>query len=142
MARIGFSQRRTISYLYGWTLVLALVALALRFVPYSDNHGHFDAVWTSFMALCLLGALAASIYVIHVLEILKLRRFRVRQLVGLRGPQAPPPDPAEVDAGVKRELDTGTFAAVDPSTGEMTAIDPDTGEIEALQSGTGPKPSR
>ena len=39
MARIGFSQRRTITYLYGWTLVLALVALALRFVPYSDNHG-------------------------------------------------------------------------------------------------------
>jgi UDP-GlcNAc:undecaprenyl-phosphate GlcNAc-1-phosphate transferase len=142
MARIGFSQRRTITYLYGWTLVLALVALALRFVPYSDNHGHFDAFWTTFMALCLIGALAASIYVIHVLEILKLRRFRVRQLVGMRGPQAPPPDQAEVDAGVKRELDTGTFAAVDPSTGEMTAIDPDTGEIEAVQSGTGPKPSR
>ncbi|MFI5026768.1 MAG: glycosyltransferase family 4 protein, partial [Solirubrobacterales bacterium] len=63
MARIGFSQRRTIAYLYSWTLVLAGVALALRFVPYSDNHGHFDPVWTTFMALCLLGALAASIYV-------------------------------------------------------------------------------
>jgi UDP-GlcNAc:undecaprenyl-phosphate GlcNAc-1-phosphate transferase len=61
MARIGFSQRRTITYLYGWTLVLALVALALRFVPYTDNHGHFNAGWTTFMALCLAGALAASI---------------------------------------------------------------------------------
>ena len=29
-------------YLYGWTLVLAGLALALRFVPYSDNRGHFD----------------------------------------------------------------------------------------------------
>jgi UDP-GlcNAc:undecaprenyl-phosphate/decaprenyl-phosphate GlcNAc-1-phosphate transferase len=132
MARIGFSQRRTIAYLYGWTLVLAAVALALRFVPYSDNHGHFDAVWTTFMVVCLAGALAASVYVINVLEILKLRRVRLRQLVGLRGPAAPPPDEAEVDAGVQHELDTGTFTAVDPSTGEMTAIDPDTGEMDAV----------
>ena len=43
-ANIGFSQRRTLLYLYGWTLVLAALALALRFVPYSDDHGHFDAV--------------------------------------------------------------------------------------------------
>jgi UDP-GlcNAc:undecaprenyl-phosphate GlcNAc-1-phosphate transferase len=130
MARIGFSQRRTIAYLYSWTLVLAGVALALRFVPYTDNHGHFDAIWTTFMALCLIGALAASIYVIHVLEILKLRRFRLRQLVGMRGPASPPAE-AEVDAAVQDELDTGTFRAVDPATGEMAAIDPDTGEIEA-----------
>ena len=40
---IGFSQRRTLAYLYGWTLVMALLALALRFVPYSDDHGNFDA---------------------------------------------------------------------------------------------------
>ena len=139
MARIGFSQRRTIAYLYSWTLVLAGVALALRFVPYSDNHGHFDPVWTTFMALCLVGALAASIYVIHVLEILKLRRFRLRQLVGLRGPSAAP-DAAEVDAAVKDELDTGTFKAVDPETGEMAPIDPGTGEIEAVSPGRAPEP--
>ena len=42
-ARIGFSQRRTVLYLYGWTLALAGLALALRFVPYSDDAGHFDA---------------------------------------------------------------------------------------------------
>ncbi len=132
MARIGFSQRRTIAYLYGWTLVLAAVALAFRFVPYSDNHGNFDPSWTAFMAVVLLGALAASIYVINVLEILKLRRFRWRQLVGLRGPAEPPPDEAEVDAGVERELETGEFAAVDPDTGEMTAVDPDTGEMQAV----------
>jgi UDP-GlcNAc:undecaprenyl-phosphate GlcNAc-1-phosphate transferase len=131
MARLNFAPRRTIAYLYGWTLILAGVALALRFVPYSDNHGHFDAFWTTFMALCLAGALAASIYVIHVLEILKLRRVRWRQLVRLRGP-ADRPDEAEVDAAVQHELDTGTFQAVDPATGEMTAIDPDTGEMDAV----------
>ena len=36
MARIGFSSRRTIAYLYAWTLLLAGLALALRFVPYSE----------------------------------------------------------------------------------------------------------
>ena len=46
MANIGFSQRRTVAYLYGWTLVMAGLALALRFVPYSDNHGHFNVLWT------------------------------------------------------------------------------------------------
>ena len=40
MARIGFSSRRTIAYLYAWTLMLAGLALALRFVPYSDHKGH------------------------------------------------------------------------------------------------------
>jgi UDP-GlcNAc:undecaprenyl-phosphate GlcNAc-1-phosphate transferase len=84
MANIGFSQRRTIAYLYGWTLVLALLALALRFVPYSDDHGHFDAAWTAVVILCGVFAIAASVYVIDVLEILKLRRMRLRQLVGVR----------------------------------------------------------
>ena len=42
-ANIGFSQRRTVLYLYGWTMVLAMLALALRFVPYSDDHGNFDS---------------------------------------------------------------------------------------------------
>ena len=34
MAAIGFSPRKTVAYLYGWTLMLAAVAIALRFVPY------------------------------------------------------------------------------------------------------------
>jgi UDP-GlcNAc:undecaprenyl-phosphate GlcNAc-1-phosphate transferase len=76
MANIGFSQRRTLAYLYGWTLVMAALALALRFVPYSDDHGSFDALWTAVMLLLGLGALAYSVYLIYVLEILKLRRGR------------------------------------------------------------------
>ena len=75
MANIGFSQRRTIAYLYAWTLVMAALALALRFVPYSDNHGHFDFLWTAVMLLLILVALAYSVYLVYVLEILKLRRF-------------------------------------------------------------------
>ena len=131
MANIGFSQRRTLLYLYGWALVLAGLALALRFVPYSDNHGHFNVAWTAVMVACSVAALAASVYLVVVLEILKLRRFRLRQLVGLRGPAAP--EPAEVDEGVVRELETGSFAALNPETGEFEAIDPDTGEFEAIE---------
>lgn len=132
MANIGFTQRRTLAYLYGWTLALAGLALALRFVPYSDDRGNFDPFWTVVMALFILAALAASVYVIQVLEILKLRKIRLRQR--LRGaPEAPPPVEAEVDAGVARELDTGTYAAVNPETGEMSAVDPDTGSMERLK---------
>src|SRR5207244_1825111 len=49
-ANIGFSQRRTALYIYGWTLVLAALALALRFIPYSDHHGHFDLRWSLVLA--------------------------------------------------------------------------------------------
>jgi len=82
MANIGFSQRRTIAYLYAWTLVMAGLALALRFVPYSDNHGHFDVFWTVVMVVCLLVALASSVYLVYVLEILKLRRGRINPETG------------------------------------------------------------
>jgi UDP-GlcNAc:undecaprenyl-phosphate/decaprenyl-phosphate GlcNAc-1-phosphate transferase len=82
MANIGFSQRRTVAYLYAWTLVMAALALALRFVPYSDNHGHFHAGWTALVLALILVALAYSVYLIYVLEILKLRRGRVNPETG------------------------------------------------------------
>jgi UDP-GlcNAc:undecaprenyl-phosphate GlcNAc-1-phosphate transferase len=82
MANIGFSQRRTVTYLYAWTLVMAALALALRFVPYSDNHGHFDLFWSLVMGILILLALAASIYLIFVLEIVKLRRGRINPETG------------------------------------------------------------
>ncbi len=74
MANKGFSQRRTLAYLYGWTLVLALLALALRFVPYSDDRGNFDLPWTVLMVAVILAAVGVSVYLVYVLEILKLRR--------------------------------------------------------------------
>ena len=105
MANVGFSQRRTLAYLYGWTLTMAALALALRFVPYSDDHGNFNVLWSGVMAFCGLLAIAASIYLVYVLEILKLRRF------GRVDPQ------------------TGEFGVVDPDTGEFEAILPDPGSL-------------
>jgi UDP-GlcNAc:undecaprenyl-phosphate/decaprenyl-phosphate GlcNAc-1-phosphate transferase len=125
MADIGFSQRRTLAYLYGWTLVMAALALALRFVPYSDDHGNFDLFWSAVMAICGILALAASVYLVEVLEILKLRRLRQRQVAGAR---VPAPAEQEVDRAVERELETGTFPAIDPETGEFEALLPDSGE--------------
>jgi len=123
MADIGFSQRRTLLYLYGWTAVMALLALALRFVPYSDDHGNFDPLWTAVIAVFGVLALAASVYLVEVLEILKLRQTRLRQLVTLRRTTgAPEPDLGEVNAAVEQELETGSFPAVDPETGEFEAI--------------------
>ena len=120
MANIGFSQRRTLAYLYGWTVIMAGLALALRFVPYSDDHGNFDPLWSAVIGACLVAAVAASFYLVLTLEILKLRTTRLRQLFGTGGS---PPQEAVVDEGVARELETGSFAAIDPDTGELETLD-------------------
>jgi len=105
--RIGFSQRRTVLYLYAWTITMAGLAVALRFIPYSD-HGHLDPGWTAALAACFVVALAASGYLIYVLEILKLRRLRAWQLRRT--------DPAttehQIDEDVERRLETGEFTAL------------------------------
>jgi UDP-GlcNAc:undecaprenyl-phosphate/decaprenyl-phosphate GlcNAc-1-phosphate transferase len=125
MANIGFSQRRTLAYLYGWTGVMALMALALRFVPYSDDRGNFDPFWTGVILLCFVAVVAASFYLVVTLEILKLRRFHAATNL-----------PQEVvDEGVKRELETGSFEIVNPATGEYQAVDPETGDFEAVDPG-------
>jgi UDP-GlcNAc:undecaprenyl-phosphate GlcNAc-1-phosphate transferase len=82
MANKGFSQRRTVAYLYAWTIVMSALALALRFVPYSDNHGHFNALWTAVMLALIAAALAYSVYLVYVLEILKLRRGKINPETG------------------------------------------------------------
>ena len=110
MANIGFSQRRTLAYLYGWALVMAGLALALRFIPYSDDHGHFDPAWTAVIVACLVAALAASAYLVITLEILKLRRQRSVDLADSVGM---PVDKSVVDQEVARELETGEFRAVE-----------------------------
>ena len=94
-ARIGFSQRRTVFYLYGWTFTMAALAVALRFIPYSDR-GDWDLEWSLVMGGLLLLALAASVYLVYVLEILKLKRLR--------------PGAAE------HYVETGEFPALDESS--------------------------
>ncbi|MFL5845432.1 MAG: glycosyltransferase family 4 protein [Solirubrobacteraceae bacterium] len=96
-SRIGFSQRRTVAYLYAWTLSLAGTAIALRFVPYTDRHGNFDTGWTILMGSILLVALAASVYLVYLLEILKLRR-RFRR---------------DTTDELERRLETGEFEQVE-----------------------------
>jgi UDP-GlcNAc:undecaprenyl-phosphate GlcNAc-1-phosphate transferase len=112
-ARIGFSQRRTVLYLYAWTLALAGLALALRFVPYSDDRGNFDLAWSLVIGAFGLIALAATFYLVYVLEILKFRRFRERQLrrqATMVGGEVPAED--EMHDTIEREIESGEFEAV------------------------------
>jgi UDP-GlcNAc:undecaprenyl-phosphate GlcNAc-1-phosphate transferase len=108
MARIGFSSRRTIAYFYGWTLMLAGLALALRFVPYSDHKGHLRTGWTLVMVSLGVLAVAASVYLVYVLEILKFRRLAAIRQRRLR----PDASPAEIAVHVTKDLETGEFQAV------------------------------
>ena len=91
MARIGFSSRRTIAYLYAWTLMLAGLALALRFVPYSNHHGHLYTGWTIVM-------------IAHRAD--RGRGERVPRLRA-RDPQVPPPRCDAAAAAAARGLTSG-----------------------------------
>ncbi|HXE46079.1 MAG TPA: MraY family glycosyltransferase [Conexibacter sp.] len=110
LARIGFSQRRTVLYLYAWTLLLAGLAVAMRFVPYSDHHGHYRLGWSLVIAALALVVLAASVYLVVVLEILKLKRVRGWQLRHVD----PDTTEHEIVERVERELETGEFPALEP----------------------------
>jgi UDP-GlcNAc:undecaprenyl-phosphate GlcNAc-1-phosphate transferase len=123
-ANIGFSQRRTVLYLYGWTLSLAALALAMRFVPYSDDDGTLRAGWTLVIAAFALLAVAASVYLVIVLEILKFRRFRERELRRqVETGEIAALSESEIDTEIEREVETGEFRAVRP---------PETDEFEAV----------
>ncbi|HEV3048509.1 MAG TPA: MraY family glycosyltransferase [Solirubrobacteraceae bacterium] len=125
MARIGFSSRRTIAYLYAWTLMLAAFALALRFIPYSDHKGHYSTGWTLVVLAIGLLVAAASVYLVYVLEILKFRRLDTIRLRRLR----PGASPAEIEMDVVQHLETGEFEAV------SQAVDADGAAGEDLRAG-------
>jgi UDP-GlcNAc:undecaprenyl-phosphate GlcNAc-1-phosphate transferase len=123
-ANIGFSQRRTVLYLYGWTLSLAALALAMRFVPYSDDDGTLNAGWAIVIIAFGLVALAASIYLVVVLEILKFRRFREREIRRqVETGEIPALTNEQIEHEIEREVETGEFEAVGP---------PETDEFEAV----------
>ena len=125
MARIGFSPRKTVAYLYAWTLMLAGLALALRFVPYSGyshhHHHHYNLVGAIVMGVILLLAAAASVYLVFVLEIFKFRGLRV-----ISASKAQPEtteqaatqqtaeqtDEVKVETPPKRDVGTGEFEVV------------------------------
>ncbi|HUA69556.1 MAG TPA: MraY family glycosyltransferase [Solirubrobacteraceae bacterium] len=108
MARMGYSRRRTVAYLYGWTLMLAGVAVALRFIPYSNHHGTYHLGWALVMGAIVLVALAASVYLIYLLEILKFRSRRTREI------KTAEPDTSEneINQRIQREVETGEFERV------------------------------
>ncbi len=119
MARIGFSSRRTIAYLYAWTLLLAGMALALRFVPYSNHKGHYNTGWTLVMAAIGLLVVAASVYLVYVLEILKFRRLDAIRLRRLR----PDASAAEIERNVTQDFETGEFQTVSaPERADMPVV--------------------
>ncbi len=112
-ANIGFSQRRTVLYLYGWTLSLAALALAMRFIPYSDDDGTLHAGWTLVILAFGALALAASVYLVLVLEILKFRRFREREIRrAVETGEMPALSEDQIEDEIEREVETGEFEAV------------------------------
>ncbi|MGZ4187699.1 MAG: glycosyltransferase family 4 protein [Solirubrobacteraceae bacterium] len=109
MARIGFSERKTVAYLYAWSLLLAGVAVALRYVPYHHhNPAYFRLGWTIVMVAIVLIAVAASVYLIYVLEILK---FKSRRTTEMREAD-PSTSQDEIDERVRRDVETGEFERV------------------------------
>lgn len=109
LSNIGFSQRRTVLYLYAWTVMMAGLALALRFIPYSDDHGNLDLRWSLVLVGYVLLVLIASAYLVYVLEILKFSRLRAWQL------RRSDPETTEhqIEATVTHDLETGQFSVVD-----------------------------
>jgi UDP-GlcNAc:undecaprenyl-phosphate GlcNAc-1-phosphate transferase len=103
-------------YLYAWTILLGGLAVALRFVPYSDHHGHFHTGWT--VAVVGFGVLviAASVYLVYVLEILKFKRLDTMRLRRVGATEA------EIDEDVQRRLETGEFEQVRRETEEFDAV--------------------
>jgi len=120
-SRIGFSQRRTVLYLYAWTLLLGGLALALRFVPYSDDDGGLRLAGSLVIGALGLLVVIASVYLVLVLEILKLKRLDALRLRRAR----PGVTEREIDEDVSERLETGEFDAVRRETEDFAQIEPE-----------------
>jgi UDP-GlcNAc:undecaprenyl-phosphate GlcNAc-1-phosphate transferase len=107
-ARIGFSERKTVAYLYAWSALLAGLAVAMRLLPYHPNNTHYDWLWVGVLIAIAAAAAAASVYLVIVLEILKFRRLR---MIDLRRTNPGSPD-AEVRAQAAHDVETGEFTRV------------------------------
>ncbi|MBV9817502.1 MAG: undecaprenyl/decaprenyl-phosphate alpha-N-acetylglucosaminyl 1-phosphate transferase [Solirubrobacterales bacterium] len=105
MARIGFSQRKTVAYLYGWSVLMAGLAVALRLIA---HHHHHQPGWLAALVLLGLVCVAASVYLVYVLEIFKFKGLRAHDL---RAAQ-PNVTEAEIDAAVARDVETDDFEKV------------------------------
>jgi len=104
MDRIGFSQRKTVAYLYAWTLLMAGLAVSLRLIV----HHHHQPGWLAVVIGLAVVALAASVYLIYVLEIFKFKAVRTIELRR----QDPAVSDAEIDEKVTEDLETDEFERV------------------------------
>jgi UDP-GlcNAc:undecaprenyl-phosphate/decaprenyl-phosphate GlcNAc-1-phosphate transferase len=139
MARIGFSGRRTIAYLYAWQLMWAGLALTLRFLPYSDHHGHLHTGWTIVLAIIVVLVLTASVYLVYVLEILKFKRLDTMRLRRL----SPDASLEEIESHVARDLQTGEMEVVsllDQQTPEQPSPSPGNTDLPPAKPDLAPRP--
>ena len=77
MLRVGYSQRQAALLLYGWCLVLAAFALAVRFLHYKHPNGSIDLTGTVALSAVRARGAAASAFVVYELEIIKYRHLRM-----------------------------------------------------------------
>ncbi|HEX3975952.1 MAG TPA: MraY family glycosyltransferase [Solirubrobacteraceae bacterium] len=105
MARIGFSQRKTVIYLYAWSFLMASLAVGVRIV---SHHHAKQAGWIAGLLVFAVVCAAASVYLIYVLEIFKfkgLRTFEMRR-------DDPDASEQEIDERVAKDIETGEFEKV------------------------------
>ena len=105
MARIGFSQRKTVAYLYAWSFLMAGLAVMLRIVTH--HHGH-QAGWIAALMVLAAVCAAASVYLIYVLEIFKFKGLRTIEIRRA----APDTSEDEIDDQVIKDIETGEFEKV------------------------------
>jgi UDP-GlcNAc:undecaprenyl-phosphate/decaprenyl-phosphate GlcNAc-1-phosphate transferase len=105
MARIGFSQRKTVVYLYAWSFLMAGLAVMLRIV--SHHHRH-QAGWIAALVVLAVVCAGASVYLVYVLEIFKFKGLRTIEL------RRADPDTTEheIDDQVAKDIETGEFEKV------------------------------
>jgi UDP-GlcNAc:undecaprenyl-phosphate GlcNAc-1-phosphate transferase len=136
MARIGFSQRKTVAYLYLWTALLALLAVGMRVLPI-HRHDHYSDGWFALLVVLALVALAFSVYLVIVLQIFKFPG-QPKPEAG-PGLGAPPPDLSAVpesrvpDADETDVARPGVIAADVAAAGTSPAEVPDSGPIGAAR---------
>src|SRR6201995_2612895 len=105
MAQIGFSQRKTVIYLYAWSFLMAGLAVGLRIV---SHHHRNQAGWVAGLLVFAVVCAAASVYLIYVLEIFKfkgLRSIEIRRM-------DPAADEDDIDDQVAKDIETGEFEKV------------------------------
>jgi UDP-GlcNAc:undecaprenyl-phosphate GlcNAc-1-phosphate transferase len=109
MARIGFSQRKTVAYLYVWSALMAGLAVALRLVTHHQiSHHHHRTLWIVVLLAYGVVCAAASVYLIYVLEIFKFKR---RRAIELRRAD-PTTSEHEIEVTVSKDIETGEFEGV------------------------------